>query len=167
MPLCARLLRARGTYQVHGPSSPTAVCTAGLGGLATLHPQPWIPRYYHPSELPGTPASPSPPAPSGRGWHCFPWSPRLPQVSARHGLSLPPLTASQVKNVANGTSTHDETATLAYSEKPTSPVHAAPSAYSYPPPPSTYYVPENYHTARWAAWHRGPGPNPSPTLSHG
>ncbi|KYO28259.1 hypothetical protein Y1Q_0010568 [Alligator mississippiensis] len=55
--------------------------------------------------------------------------------------------AQQVKNVANGTSTHDETATLAYSEKPTSPVHAAPSAYSYPPPPSTYYVPENYHTA--------------------
>ncbi|XP_062490360.1 occludin [Pezoporus occidentalis] len=51
-----------------------------------------------------------------------------------------------VKNVADGTSVQDETATLAYSEKPMSPVTAlpySPPAYSYSPqdrlyPPGTY-----------------------------
>ncbi|NXN99433.1 OCLN protein, partial [Rhinopomastus cyanomelas] len=41
-----------------------------------------------------------------------------------------------VKNVADGTSVQDETATLAYSEKPTSPITAppySPPSYSYPP----------------------------------
>ncbi|NXX76829.1 OCLN protein, partial [Urocolius indicus] len=43
-----------------------------------------------------------------------------------------------VKNVADGTSVHDETATLAYSEKPTSPITAPP--YS---PPAYSYTPQN------------------------
>ncbi|XP_065714436.1 occludin [Patagioenas fasciata] len=48
-----------------------------------------------------------------------------------------------VKNVADGASVQDETATLAYSEKPTSPVTAPP--YS---PPSYSYPPQNgYYTA--------------------
>ncbi|KAK2541883.1 Ocln [Columba livia] len=49
-----------------------------------------------------------------------------------------------VKNVADGASVQDETATLAYSEKPTSPITAPP--YS---PPSYSYPPQNgYYPAR-------------------
>lgn len=54
------------------------------------------------------------------------------------------LSPLQVKNVADGASVQDETATLAYSEKPTSPITAPP--YS---PPSYSYPPQNgYYPAR-------------------
>ncbi|NXE28782.1 OCLN protein, partial [Ardeotis kori] len=46
-----------------------------------------------------------------------------------------------VKNVANGASMQDETATLAYSEKPTNPIAAppySPPSYSYPPQDGYY-----------------------------
>lgn len=49
----------------------------------------------------------------------------------------------QVKNVADVASTHDETATLAYSEKPTSPIHAPASPYSYRDSADGYYGTEN------------------------
>lgn len=52
----------------------------------------------------------------------------------------------QVKNVADGASVQDETATLAYSEKPTSPVAAPP--YSYVPPPSAGYYPSGTYSSR-------------------
>ncbi|KAM6310892.1 occludin [Podargus strigoides] len=51
-----------------------------------------------------------------------------------------------VKNVADGASVQDETATLAYSEKPTSPVTAppySPPSYSYPPQ-NGYYPSATY-----------------------
>lgn len=51
-----------------------------------------------------------------------------------------------VKNVADGASVQDETATLAYSEKPTSPVAAPP--YSYVPPPSAGYYPSGTYSSR-------------------
>ncbi|KAJ7308167.1 hypothetical protein JRQ81_008683 [Phrynocephalus forsythii] len=47
-----------------------------------------------------------------------------------------------VKNVNDRNSSHDETATLAYSEKPTSPVHAPASPYDYGNPENGYYAPE-------------------------
>ncbi|XP_042335871.1 occludin-like isoform X2 [Sceloporus undulatus] len=47
-----------------------------------------------------------------------------------------------VKNVNGGVSSHDETATLAYSEKPTSPANALASSYDYRPPENGYYAPE-------------------------
>lgn len=52
-----------------------------------------------------------------------------------------------VKNVADGASVQDETATLAYSEKPTSPVNAPPysaPSYSYVPPNTAYYPSGTY-----------------------
>ncbi|XP_063003231.1 occludin-like [Elgaria multicarinata webbii] len=48
-----------------------------------------------------------------------------------------------VKNVADRASTHDETATLAYSEKPTSPVNAPASPYNDRAPANDYYSPQN------------------------
>lgn len=51
-----------------------------------------------------------------------------------------------MKNVADGASVQDETATLAYSEKPTSPVTAPP--YSYVPPPNTSYCPSGTYSSR-------------------
>ena len=67
-------------------------------------------------------------------------------VSPRSRHPAEPLSPLQVKNVADGASVQDETATLAYSEKPTSPITAppySPPSYSYPPqngycPPGTY-----------------------------
>ncbi|XP_074834069.1 occludin-like [Carettochelys insculpta] len=50
-----------------------------------------------------------------------------------------------VKNMAEGTSLPDETATLAYSEKPTSPGPAGAGAYSYPPRENGYYPSETYN----------------------
>uniref|UniRef100_A0A8D2LMZ1 Occludin n=1 Tax=Varanus komodoensis TaxID=61221 RepID=A0A8D2LMZ1_VARKO len=44
-----------------------------------------------------------------------------------------------VKNVADRASTHDETATLAYSEKPTSPINAPASPYNYRTSQNGYY----------------------------
>ncbi|NXT22531.1 OCLN protein, partial [Syrrhaptes paradoxus] len=49
-----------------------------------------------------------------------------------------------VKNVADGASVQDETATLAYSEKPTAPPYSPPS-YSYAPQ-NGYYPPGTYST---------------------
>lgn len=69
--------------------------------------------------------APCPPLGGGRV------SPLSPRAAERH----PP---PQVKNVADGASVQDETATLAYSEKPTSPITAPP--YS---PPSYSYAPQN------------------------
>ncbi|XP_050177128.1 occludin [Myiozetetes cayanensis] len=52
-----------------------------------------------------------------------------------------------VKNVTDGASAQDETATLAYSEKPTSPITAPPySPPSYSPPPNGYYPSGTYST---------------------
>lgn len=62
----------------------------------------------------------------------------------------PPLSTSrcsQVKNVADGASVQDETATLAYLEKPTSPINAPPysaPSYSYAPPNTAYYPSGTY-----------------------
>ncbi|CAM4682480.1 unnamed protein product [Lepidochelys olivacea] len=50
-----------------------------------------------------------------------------------------------VKNVAEGASMPDEMATLAYSEKPMSPVNAPASAYGYPRKENGYYAPEAYN----------------------
>lgn len=55
----------------------------------------------------------------------------------------------QVKNVADGASMQDETATLAYSEKPTSPIAAppySPPSYSYPP--QNGYYPSGTYSSR-------------------
>lgn len=52
-----------------------------------------------------------------------------------------------MKNVADGASVQDETATLAYSEKPTSPINAPPysaPSYSYAPPNTAYYPSGTY-----------------------
>ncbi|NXF70885.1 OCLN protein, partial [Sclerurus mexicanus] len=52
-----------------------------------------------------------------------------------------------VKNVTDGASAQDETATLAYSEKPTSPITAPPySPPSYSPPVNGYYPSGTYST---------------------
>ncbi|NXG73023.1 OCLN protein, partial [Baryphthengus martii] len=54
-----------------------------------------------------------------------------------------------VKNVGDGTSVQDETATLAYSEKPTSPITAppySPPSYSYPP--QNGYYPSGTYSSR-------------------
>uniref|UniRef100_A0A670K279 Occludin n=1 Tax=Podarcis muralis TaxID=64176 RepID=A0A670K279_PODMU len=48
-----------------------------------------------------------------------------------------------VKNVTDGASTHDETATLSYSEKPMSPTHAPASPYNYKVSGNGYYPGEN------------------------
>uniref|UniRef100_A0A8C3HEC1 Occludin n=1 Tax=Chrysemys picta bellii TaxID=8478 RepID=A0A8C3HEC1_CHRPI len=53
-----------------------------------------------------------------------------------------------VKNVAEGASIQDETATLAYSEKPISPVNAPASAYGYPRKENGYYASEAYNPSR-------------------
>lgn len=71
-------------------------------------------------------------------------------VPGAPGATVPPLSTSrcsQVKNVADGASVQDETATLAYSEKPTSPVNAPPysaPSYSYAPPNTAYYPSGTY-----------------------
>lgn len=71
-------------------------------------------------------------------------------VPGAPGATVPPLSTSrcsQVKNVADGASVQDETATLAYSEKPTSPVNAPPysaPSYSYAPPNTSYYPSGTY-----------------------
>lgn len=54
-----------------------------------------------------------------------------------------------MKNVADGASVQDETATLAYSEKPMSPVTAppySPPSYSYPP--QNGYYPSGTYSSR-------------------
>ncbi|XP_015262319.1 PREDICTED: occludin-like [Gekko japonicus] len=56
-----------------------------------------------------------------------------------------------VKNVADVASTHDETATLAYSEKPTSPVNAPATPYSYRASADGYYATENSTPLRSSA----------------
>ncbi|KAJ6652816.1 hypothetical protein lerEdw1_010596 [Lerista edwardsae] len=48
-----------------------------------------------------------------------------------------------VKNVADGASIHDETATLAYSENPTSPVSLAASPYNYKASENGYFTTKN------------------------
>nr|XP_020636576.1 occludin-like [Pogona vitticeps] len=48
-----------------------------------------------------------------------------------------------VKNVNDGVSSHDETATLAYSEKPMSPVNASAAPYSYRTSENGYHATEN------------------------
>ncbi|NXL67708.1 OCLN protein, partial [Chordeiles acutipennis] len=54
-----------------------------------------------------------------------------------------------VKNVADGASVQDETATLAYSEKPTSPITAPPySPPSYSSPPQNGYYPSGTYSSR-------------------
>ncbi|KAM6235821.1 occludin isoform 2-T3 [Porphyrio hochstetteri] len=58
-----------------------------------------------------------------------------------------------VKNVAGGTSMQDETATIAYSEKPTSPITAPP--YS---PPSYSYHPQNGYYPSGTYSSQGPSP---------
>uniref|UniRef100_A0A8C3XQQ2 OCEL domain-containing protein n=1 Tax=Chelydra serpentina TaxID=8475 RepID=A0A8C3XQQ2_CHESE len=68
-----------------------------------------------------------------------------PRAARGHRGSRTPLAAFQVKNVAEGASMHDETATLAYSEKPISPVNAPASAYGYPRKENGYYAPEAYN----------------------
>lgn len=71
-------------------------------------------------------------------------------VPGASGATAPPLSTSrcsQVKNVADGASVQDETATLAYSEKPTSPINAPPysaPSYSYAPPNTAYYPSGTY-----------------------
>ncbi|XP_077777901.1 occludin-like isoform X2 [Podarcis muralis] len=49
----------------------------------------------------------------------------------------------EVKNVTDGASTHDETATLNYSEKPMSPTHAPASPYNYKVSANGYYPGES------------------------
>ncbi|XP_062452472.1 occludin [Rhea pennata] len=65
-----------------------------------------------------------------------------------------------VKNVADGASVQDETATLAYSEKPTSPVHAPPySAPSYSSVPQGGYCGPERRASRGSL---GPGAGDQP-----
>lgn len=75
-------------------------------------------------------------------------TPSPPKAARRHRGSRTPLAAFQVKNVAEGASMHDEMATLAYSEKPMSPVNAPASAYGYPRTENGYYAPEAYNPRR-------------------
>ena len=79
-------------------------------------------------------------------------SPSLPvrgRVSPPSRHTAERLSLLQVKNVANGASVQDETATLAYSEKPTSPITAppySPPSYSYPP--QNEYYPSGTYSSR-------------------
>ncbi|XP_075300198.1 occludin [Opisthocomus hoazin] len=67
-----------------------------------------------------------------------------------------------VKNVADGASVQDETATLAYSEKPTSPITAppySPPSYSYPP--QNGYCPPGTYSSQGDQPDQAPGPGPA------
>ncbi|NXJ96449.1 OCLN protein, partial [Corythaixoides concolor] len=66
-----------------------------------------------------------------------------------------------VKNVADGASVQDDTATLAYSEKPTSPITAppySPPSYSYPP--QNGYYPSGTYSSRGEQPERVVSPSP-------
>ncbi|XP_010006521.1 PREDICTED: occludin, partial [Chaetura pelagica] len=66
-----------------------------------------------------------------------------------------------VKNVADGASVQDETATLAYSEKPTSPITAPPySPPSYSCAPQNGYYPPGTYSSRGDQPDRGVSPSP-------
>ncbi|NXL09087.1 OCLN protein, partial [Mesembrinibis cayennensis] len=67
-----------------------------------------------------------------------------------------------VKNVADGASVQDETATLAYSEKPTSPITAppySPPSYSYPP--QNGYYPSGTYSSQGDQPDRAVSPSPA------
>ncbi|NXX44527.1 OCLN protein, partial [Tricholaema leucomelas] len=67
-----------------------------------------------------------------------------------------------VKNVADGASLQDETATLAYSEKPTSPITAppySPPSYSYPP--QNGYYPSGTYSSRGDQAEQAASPSPA------
>lgn len=74
---------------------------------------------------------------------------RVGECPHRPGTRLSTSILLQVKNVADGASMQDETATLAYSEKPTSPIAAppySPPSYSYPP--QNGYYPSGTYSSR-------------------
>lgn len=72
-----------------------------------------------------------------------------PLVCPRPWHTAEELSLLQVKNVADGASLQDETATLAYSEKPTSPITAPPySPPSYTYPPQNGYYPSGTYSSR-------------------
>ncbi|XP_048351672.1 occludin-like [Sphaerodactylus townsendi] len=70
-----------------------------------------------------------------------------------------------VKNVADVTSNHDETATLAYSEKPTSPVNAPASPYNAPASP--YNAPASPYNAPGSPYNAPASPYNAPTSPYG
>lgn len=130
---------------VHGHVLLPKCCFSCLGGLPQPLPSPpsrtscsssaGPPPYQHPGQ--------------GRSG-CTGVSPATRDGDSVPGATVPPLSpsrCSQVKNVADGASVQDETATLAYSEKPTSPVNAPPysaPSYSYVPPNTAYYPSGTY-----------------------
>lgn len=133
---------------VHGHVLPPKYCFSCLGGLPQALPPPqqdiilqlcWVPSLSAPQA--GSQRSHR--GFSGHAGQCQ--RPRCPRCHRPPPLSTS--RCSQVKNVADGASVQDETATLAYSEKPTSPINAPPysaPSYSYAPPNTAYYPSGTY-----------------------